>query len=79
MKSGVCPSLLAAISLAASCGPLMRIESVTVGDFCDVANPIQFESADVADHLAKDDRLAFERIAAHNLYGEAKCGWEFQP
>lgn len=44
------------------------------GDFCDIAEPVRFDRA-VAAAVVAGDRVAAERIDAHNRYGETVCGW----
>ena len=46
----------------------------TIGDFCDIAEPILFSNS-VAKEVVTGDRSTAERIDAQNRYGEQHCGW----
>lgn len=48
-----------------------------VGDFCDVADPLIYDSVEVADFVVEHDPALADSIAAHNIYGERACGWQF--
>lgn len=78
MKLRTCLTISAVIWPVASCG-LLDVKIENIGNFCDVARPHYYVSAEVADYLAENDPSLVEADAAHNLYGERRCGWKFVP
>lgn len=46
----------------------------SAGDFCDMAEPIRFDSK-VAQVVVAGDRAAAEVIDSQNRYGEQICKW----
>lgn len=43
------------------------------GDYCDIAQPMYFESADTINWLADNDRPLLTRIVTHNEVTAALC------
>jgi len=43
------------------------------GDFCDIARPIYFDSADTINWLAENDRWMLQSVVAHNEIQQVMC------
>ena len=43
------------------------------GDFCDIARPIYFDSADTINWLAENDRWMLQSVVAHNEIQQSMC------
>lgn len=65
------------VYLMTSAASLLAVSCASVGDFCDVAKPLEYNSNATADYISDNDTTLSERVATHNLYGEAACGWKF--
>lgn len=46
--------------------PLLGCVRASDGDFCDIARPMYFDTADTINWLADNDRPLLEGIVAHN-------------
>ena len=56
-----------ALMLLAGCA------QVSQGDFCDIARPIYFDSADTINWLAENDRWMLQSVVAHNEIQQVMC------
>lgn len=43
------------------------------GDFCDIARPIYFDSAETINWLAENDRWMLQAVVAHNEVQRSMC------
>lgn len=52
--------------------------SCSVGDFCDLADPLQTKDQQVGRYLIENDIELAVGMAVHNKFGQDKCDWELE-
>ena len=57
------------LSTALTSGCVARID----GDFCDIARPIYFDSAETINWLAENDRWMLQAVVGHNEIHKGLC------
>lgn len=60
-------TLILSTALTAGCA------KTTDGDFCDLARPIYFDSAETINWLAENDRWMLQSVVAHNEIQQSMC------
>jgi hypothetical protein len=63
-----------------SCGSaLLSGCGTTPGDFCDIAEPDVYSTAEVVEFLLDNDPTHIRKDLAENEYGKKNCGWTALP